>query len=227
MIATDAIDCVLFDLDGTLVDTAPDMVASLNMLRAEECLSPLEYAPLRRFVSHGAMGLLKAGMPPGDATRLADLSARFLEIYAGRVCRESRLFAGLDSLLDQIELEGWRWGVVTNKPTYLSEPLLAGLELSARLSALVCGDTLDKRKPDPDPVLHACELAGVRPTAAVYIGDDKRDMIAGRAAGCATVAAAYGYVVPGDEPASWGADAIVESAAAIASTLGLNCAVLP
>ncbi len=222
MVNPERIGCVLFDLDGTLVDTAPDMVGALDELRAEEGLAPEDYQSMSRHVSRGALGLLSAGLPPRDEAAMAAAVARFLELYAARVSRSSRLFPGLDLILERIERRGWAWGVVTNKPGWLSEPLLADLGLSRRIAALVCGDTLDKKKPDPAPLLHACELAGVKPAAAVYIGDDERDIVAGRAAGLATVAAGYGYVFPGENPRSWRADAIVDSVAGIGAVLGLD-----
>lgn len=222
MLDADAIGCVLFDLDGTLVDTAPDMVGSLNELRAEEGLAPEDYHSMSRHVSRGAIGLLKAGLPRRDETAMAAAVARFLEIYATRVSRASRLFQGLEEILTAIERRGWRWGVVTNKPKWLSEPLLEDLGLTARLAALVCGDTLARKKPDPAPLLYACELAGIAPAASVYIGDDERDIVAGRAAGLATVAAGYGYVFPGEDPESWNADATVDSVAGIGAVLALD-----
>ncbi len=222
MLNREAIGCVLFDLDGTLVDTAPDMVGALNELRAEERLPPADYGRLSRFVSRGAAGLLNAGMPAAGETALASWTARFLELYRARVSRDSRLFGGLAPILERIERIGWSWGVVTNKPTYLSEALLADLGLRGRLATLVCGDTLDRKKPDPAPLLHACAEAGVSPISAVYIGDDRRDIVAGKAAGCATVAAAYGYLVPGEDPASWEADATVDLPVGIAAVLGLD-----
>jgi phosphoglycolate phosphatase len=212
---------VLFDLDGTLLDTAPDMVDALQQLRADAALEPVDFAAARAHVSNGAAGLLRVGFPHlSDAGREA-LRDRYLEIYADRLARATRLFPGMAAVLDMIEAAGVPWGVVTNKPAYLTEPLLEQMELLARCACVVSGDTLPRRKPDPAPLLHAAGQVGVSAASAVYVGDAPRDIQAGRAAGMFTVAATYGYVLPDDDPQSWQADHAIASPAELGPVLAV------
>ncbi len=202
-------DAVLFDLDGTLVDTAPDMVGALQATQAAHDVEPLPFEVGRQHVSNGAIGLLRAGFP-GVEIRIGDsYHAEFLERYAAALCEGSRVFAGLDDLLDRLDEAACPWGVVTNKPAHLTNPLLESLGLASRSACTVSGDTLPVRKPDPAPLLLACNLAGVASQRALYVGDASRDIAAGAAAGMTTVAATYGYVTADDDPLSWGADLIV------------------
>jgi len=202
---------LLFDLDGTLLDTAPDMVATLTRVRCEEGLAPLGYGMARAHVSNGVNGLLRLGF--GDLTqdRHARLHTRFLLIYAARLAEETRLFAGMPDVLQATEAAGVPWGIVTNKPAALTEPLLALLDLRQRCACVVSGDTVANRKPHPEPLLHAAGLLGVAATGAVYVGDAERDIAAGSAAGMRTVAALYGYIPPGEDPRGWGASARIDS----------------
>lgn len=205
------IRCVLFDLDGTLIDTAPDMADALNRLRRERGLAALPFTDLRPFVSMGTRGLLRSGfgLNPEDAD-YTPLRDRFLEIYNQGLCRESRLFGGMDSVLAGIETRGMRWGVVTNKPGWLSEPLLAALGLERRACCIISGDSAARAKPHPDPLFLACRLSGLEPADCIYVGDSGRDIEAGQQAGMRTVAAAYGYIPTGDAATAWGADFIIE-----------------
>jgi 2-phosphoglycolate phosphatase len=201
-------NAVFFDLDGTLVDTAPDMVALLQRLQQEHGIEPVSYDLGRSFVSNGAVGLLSLGFPqleiqPGD-----ELHQQYLELYAETICVESRVFDGLDPLIDQLDGMGCPWGVVTNKPGELTAPLLAALGLADRSACIVSGDTLSVRKPDPAPMLLACDIAGVDAATSIYIGDAERDIEAGQRAGMATIAAAYGYITADDDPREWDADVI-------------------
>ncbi len=201
----------LFDLDGTLVDTAPDMAGALNRLRAEHDLPALPYADIRPWVSHGAGALVRLGFGQDlHAERLAELKQRYLAIYAEHLCVESRLFPGMAAVLEALARKGWAWGVVTNKPAFLTEPLMRGLALHT--PCIVSGDTLSVNKPDPAPVLHACALLDYQPADCVMIGDHARDIQAARAAGCIAVAAAFGYLTEGDDPHTWDADAVIHSA---------------
>ncbi|HEX9852901.1 MAG TPA: HAD-IA family hydrolase [Woeseiaceae bacterium] len=200
---------VLFDLDGTLVDTAPDMVTVLTDLQEAHGLARLVYETGRAHVSNGAVGLLRLGFPELPDEALRALHTEYLDRYAEAVCVRSALFPGLGRLLDDLDRMHCPWGVVTNKPHRLTVPLMDALRLSDRASCIVSGDTLPQRKPHPAPLILAARTLGVAPAASVYIGDAARDIEAGRAAGMATIAAAYGYIVPGDEPASWGADSVV------------------
>lgn len=204
---------VLFDLDGTLIDTAPDMIHALNTICREEGLGEVPYDRARAYVSNGAVGLLRLALPHFDATRDAGLHRRYLERYAARLAVDTRLFDPLEALLQQLESAGIPWGVVTNKPGHLTRPLLRTLGLDDRSACTVSGDTLPERKPHPRPIRFALEQLGLSAAAArvVYVGDARRDIESGRAAGTRTVAVRYGYVEPGQDPASWGADHLVET----------------
>ena len=201
-------NAVLFDLDGTLVDTAPDMVAVLQYLQREHGLDPVPYELARSNVSNGAVGLLTLGFPEIDIEIGDELHQQYLERYAEVICEESRIFAGLSELLDQLDDMGCPWGVVTNKPHQLTAPLLAALELADRSACMISGDTLSVRKPDPAPLLLACDVVGVDPEESIYIGDAERDIEAGQRAGMATIAAGYGYITTEDDPREWDADVI-------------------
>lgn len=217
-------EAILFDLDGTLIDTAPDMVAVLQELQRRHGRSEVEYRHGRANVSNGAAGLIRVGFPDADAAFRERLHREYLERYTLRICVESVLFPGIDPLLGQLDRHGLPWGVVTNKPSRMTVPLLEQLALAERSAATVSGDTLSVRKPDPEPLLHACRLAGVRPARVIYVGDASRDIEAGRRAGMATVAAAYGYITEDDDPAAWGADRIAGDTGDLAQILlkGVN-----
>ncbi|MEO8444120.1 MAG: phosphoglycolate phosphatase [Gammaproteobacteria bacterium] len=202
---------VLFDLDGTLLDTAPDMIDALHVICAEEGLAPVPYARARGFVSNGAVGLLRLAFPAFDPQRDTALHQRFLERYAARLAVGTRLFPHLDTLLDDLDRAAVPWGIVTNKPQHLTEPLLAALGLNLRAACTVSGDTLTERKPHPRPILFALEQLAIDPAKSVYVGDARRDIESGRAAGTITVAVRYGYVEPGQDPWSWGADHVVDT----------------
>jgi phosphoglycolate phosphatase len=203
------LEAVFFDLDGTLVDTAPDMVGALQDLQRDKGYPPVAYHIGRSNVSNGALGLLQIGFPDTDQAYRDRLMCEYIDRYKESLCARSRVFDGIDSLLDNLDLAKLAWGVVTNKPAHLTEPLMEHLRLADRCACIVSGDTLKARKPDPAPMLYACELAGVRPESTIYVGDASRDIEAGRAAGMATIAAAYGYILDDDDPARWDADAVV------------------
>ncbi len=204
---------VLFDLDGTLVDTAPDMVAVLQAMQRDHGVDPVDYDLGRNNVSNGAMGLLRVGFPDLDEAARREHIPEYIARYSASLCIETTLFPALDALLDRLDAAPRPWGVVTNKPEHLTHPLLQALELFERSAATVGGDTLTRRKPDPAPLLHACELAGVDARQCIYVGDASRDIEAGKAAGMATIAAAYGYVTEDDDPVRWQADAIAANTA--------------
>jgi phosphoglycolate phosphatase len=202
---------LLFDLDGTLADTAPDLAFALNEVLVEQGREPLPFEHVRPVVSHGALALVRLGFGIGpDDARFAPLRQRLLEIYRANLTRGTRLFPGMDELLETIEVRGMRWGVVTNKPAFLTEPLLAQLGLLARAAAVVSGDTLPVRKPDPAPMLLACKQAQSQPSRCVYVGDAERDVVAGRNAGMTTLVAAFGYLGEKDRPGDWGADGMID-----------------
>lgn len=204
---------LLLDLDGTLLDTAPDMGGALNRLRVEHGLEPLPSTVIRPVVSHGAVRLVALGFPGAEGDALEQLRLRFLEIYARNLAEHTCLFPGIDAVLTELEDRGLPWGVVTNKPAWLTDPLLEALALGHRAACVVSGDTLPERKPHPLPLLHAAALAGVPPEHCVYVGDAERDIQAGRAAGMATVVAAYGYLSADDDPRSWQPTGIVSEPA--------------
>lgn len=201
-------DAVLFDLDGTLVDTAPDMVAVLQAMQRSYGFEPVHYELGRAQVSNGAIGLLSLGFPEIGVEYGDDIHLEYLERYAELICEDSRVFAGMDRLLDQLDDADCPWGVVTNKPESLTHPLLEALGLAARCACIVSGDSLPVRKPDPGPLLLACDIAGVDAYRSIYIGDAARDIEAGLSAGMATIAAGYGYITEDDDPREWGADII-------------------
>lgn len=187
------IRAVLFDLDGTLLDTAPDLVGSLNHLRHCEGLPAVAVDEFRRYASQGALGLIGAGMPAGDARLTEERKDRFLAHYARNSCVATQPFAGVDELLERLEAAAVPWVIVTNKPEYLTLPLLEHLGWSRRPAGVVCGDTLRQRKPDPEPLLLACTLSGVEPRHALMVGDDLRDLQAATAARMRAALALYGY----------------------------------
>jgi len=205
VVTAGSIDAVLFDLDGTLVDTAPDMVAALHAVLASEGQQPLDYELARSYVSHGAAGLIGLAFPDVDDDNRERLRLQFLERYARDVCVNSIVFPGLGDLVDRLDALRLPWGVVTNKPARLTQPLLAALGIGRRASCVVSGDTIPQRKPDPAPLLLACEQTGIAPERSVYVGDAARDIEAGRAAGMLTIAASYGYITADDDPDSWNA----------------------
>lgn len=211
-------DAVLFDLDGTLVDTAPDMVAVLDELQKTEGQVPVPYAIARAQVSNGAAGLIKLAFPDVDAANHERLRLQYLERYQVAVCVHSTLFPGLAELLDLLDANHCPWGVVTNKPARMTEPLLVGLGISQRAACAISGDTIEQRKPHPAPLLLACEQTGIAPERTVYVGDAARDIEAGRAAGMATIAVEYGYSNDND-PQSWNADQIAADTAALTKML--------
>lgn len=197
---------VLFDLDGTVLDTAPDMVNALNRLREQEQLAPLPYEQVRSGVSHGAARVVGIGFPGVDAERHADLQRRFLELYRGALAVDTRLFPGMAQVLDGLDAAGLKSGIVTNKAAWLTEPLLEQLNLRARFTCVVSGDTLAVRKPHPQPLLHAAKLAGVRAAECIYVGDAERDIQAAHAAGMPGLVANYGYLHADEDSRTWRGD---------------------
>jgi len=213
-------EAVLFDLDGTLADTAPDLGAATNFLLLEEGRPQQALADLRPYTSQGVRGLLQAAFAIDSAhPDYSRLSVRFLELYAERLCVDSRLFDGVPELLDHLEALRLGWGIVTNKRMRFTDPLVKLLQLTPRTNCVVSGDTTAEAKPSPTPILHACHLLGCAPTRTLYVGDDRRDIVAGRAAGCTTVAVSYGYLGDGGPLVDWGADLIIDHPAELADFL--------
>ena len=202
----------LFDLDGTLLDSAPDFVATLSILRARHGLPPLAPERIRPHVSRGARAMILAAFPDHDAAAREALVQPFLDIYRGELSKHGAPFEGVEAMLMAIEDAGCRWGIVTNKPEALARALMPLLGWESRCAVLVGGDTLPTRKPDPAPLLHAARLAGVDPADCAYVGDDARDIVAAQAAGMPSVVALWGYRLDDDDPVAWQGDVMVDAA---------------
>ncbi|MGQ0428691.1 MAG: phosphoglycolate phosphatase [Gammaproteobacteria bacterium] len=213
---------VLLDLDGTLLDTAPDMADALNRLRADEGLASLPFERIRPHVSHGARRLIRVGFGEPDPSRCESLRARYLDIYRQGLVIRTCLFDGFDEVLAALERAGVRWGVVTNKPGWLTVPLLEQLGLAARSACIVAGDTLPERKPHPLPLLHAAGLLGLEPRECLYLGDAERDVQAARNAGMIPLVAGFGYLDEGEDPAAWKPDGILGRPSELLEWLGLR-----
>jgi len=203
---------VLFDLDGTLADTAPDLAFALNETLEHFGREPLAYEEIRPVVSHGGIALIKLGfgLSP-DAAEFETLRQHLLDVYRDNLCRETRLFPGMPEVLDALESEDVAWGVVTNKPAWLTDPLVEALGIDSRTPAIVSGDTCERRKPYPDPIHHACTLLERPAEDCWYVGDAGRDMQAGRAAGCLNIGATFGYIHPDDPVEDWDSDVDITS----------------
>jgi phosphoglycolate phosphatase len=212
-------DAVLFDLDGTLADTAPDLVAALNRLRAELGFPAAFEAPLRPLAGRGALAILEAGLPELDEHQRLAFRDRYLDEYRSACWDSSRPYEGITECLQRIEAAGRVWGVVTNKPGWLAEPLLQQSGWMDRCACLVAGDTVARAKPFPDPVIEACRRLGVEPSRTLLVGDDLRDVQAGREAGVRTIAAAWGYVPSDQRVADWGADLVLDTPRQLADWL--------
>ncbi len=198
---------VLFDLDGTLADTAPDLAHALNQTLLAHGKPALPFEKIRPVVSHGGIAMIRLGfrIGPEDADYAA-IREQFLSTYLQHIATHTRLFPGMETLLHELEVRHIAWGVVTNKPGWLTEPLMRALSLTERAATIVSGDTVAKAKPHPDPLLHACEQANLAPQQCIYVGDAERDIQAGKAAGMKTAAALFGYLLENDKPEAWQAD---------------------
>jgi len=211
---------VLFDLDGTLIDSAPDLAGAANALRAERGLPPLPLSHLRPWVGAGARGMLGAGLDIHPThTEFEALKERFLALYAGRLLQETQAFDGVSRLLEQLQARGLAWGIVTNKAERFTLPIHAGMPLLQGAGAVIGGDTTPQAKPHPAPLLEAARRMGLEPQECAYVGDDLRDIQAARAAGMPAIAARWGYL--GASPVSeWGADAVIDHPEELISLLG-------
>ncbi|MCQ4240416.1 N-acetylmuramic acid 6-phosphate phosphatase MupP [Stutzerimonas stutzeri] len=202
---------VLFDMDGTLLDTAPDFIAVAQAMRQARGLSRIPDQQVRDVVSGGARAMVLSAF---DVDPLSEefetLRLEFLDRYQDHCAVESQLYDGMAQLLSEIEAADLLWGVVTNKPLRFAEPIMQQLGLSARSAVLVCPDHVSKSKPDPEPMLLACSQLGLEPSTTLFVGDDLRDIESGRAAGSRTAAVRYGYIHPHDNPDEWGADIVID-----------------
>lgn len=216
------VQAVLFDLDGTLVDSAPDLAGAANELRQAHGLPALAFEALRPMVGTGARGMLDAafGIGPGDL-RFDALRADFLSRYEARILRDTRVFARMEPVLLALEQRGLRWGIVTNKIARFSVPLVEGLSLMPRCAVLISGDSTPHAKPHPAPLLEAARRLALEPRHCIYIGDDRRDVEAGRGAGMPTLAAAWGYLGRGESVHDWNADAVLQQPEELLNWLGM------
>ncbi len=205
--------CVLFDLDGTLVDTAPDLVACLNRAIAKHGFPAVDIGAIRPFISHGAAAMIRQAAQSADEAVQRSMLNDMLSDYQNNIAAHSRFFAGIDDALAFIENSGLKWGVVTNKLERFTLPLMAALHLQGRAACIVSGDTTANSKPHPEPMLAACRQARVQPEHCVYIGDASHDVMAGKNANMKTLAALYGYLKNDDRPDTWGADGLISSPA--------------
>jgi N-acetyl-D-muramate 6-phosphate phosphatase len=203
---TDSVRAVLFDLDGTLVDTAADMCAAANLMCAERGHPPVALEQFRPMVSKGGRAMLQLAFADADEAEIERLLPLFLERYGEAIAVHSRLFDGMPEVLAAIEAGGQRWGVVTNKPEHLAHGVMRGLGLAERCAVLIGGDTLSARKPDPLPLREACRRLGIGVGEAIYVGDDARDIAAARAAPMPSIIAGWGYIEAGTELVAWGSD---------------------
>ena len=213
---------VLFDLDGTLADTAADLCAAANGMREDAGLAPLPLALFRPWVSRGGRAMIEVAFADRDEAQRAAMLDEFLRRYAADCSRHTRLFPGMPELLDALERAGIPWGIVTNKPFHLAEPVVAGLGLAGRCAVLLGGDSLPRKKPDPLQLVTACLQLGVEPSTALYVGDDLRDVQAAQACGMPCIAAGWGYIPPDQDPVDWGADLLLARPAELPAALGLT-----
>ncbi|MEO8161113.1 MAG: phosphoglycolate phosphatase [Arenimonas sp.] len=202
---------VLFDLDGTLVDSAVDLLNALNQLAARESHAPATLEAVRPVVSKGARAMLAVAFPERDEDAREALRQPFLDTYAAAISAHSTPFEGVQSVLAAIEAAGARWGIVSNKPYYLAVDVVLAMGWNGRCAVLLGGDSLPRRKPDPDQLLEACARLGVAAADCVYVGDDERDIVAAQRAGMKSVAALWGYRLEHEDPRSWAADLMVEA----------------
>ncbi|GAB6389898.1 N-acetylmuramic acid 6-phosphate phosphatase MupP [Stutzerimonas marianensis] len=201
---------VLFDMDGTLLDTAPDFIAVTQAMRVSRGLSRIADQSIRDVVSGGAQAMVLAAFDVDPlSAEFEALRQEFLDRYQDHCALESRLYDGMEQLLADIEQAKIAWGVVTNKPVRFAEPIMQRLGLASRCAVLICPDHVSRSKPDPEPMLLACSRLALDPSTVLFVGDDLRDIESGRAAGSKTAAVRYGYIHPDDNPDHWGADVVV------------------
>lgn len=205
------IEAVLFDLDGTLVDTAPDLINALNLLLTENHYPEAPVASVVNHISGGSQAIIQAGLgKASNDTLIKQLQPRYLELYQSNLSRHSQLFEGMEDVLKALENRGLPWGVVTNKPQYLTQALMRTMELDKRCCAVISGDTTEYAKPHPEPLFEACRRCDVLAEKCLYIGDDLRDIQAGNSAGMITLSAAWGYYLPEDKIEQWPAQALLQ-----------------
>jgi len=217
------INNVLFDLDGTLVDTAPDLANALNRLRQIHNMPKLSFSRIRSVVSLGGEAMIKLAFDLSkNDPEYPIVRKSFLELYANKIYCDTKLFNGMDCVLSTLDKNNIQWGIVTNKPEYLTKLLLEAMSLDMRPTCIVSGDTLPFAKPRPEPLLHACKLMNCTPLETVFIGDAERDIEAGKSAGMSTITARYGYIEENAIPENWGATTTIDAPIELLSLLNIN-----
>jgi 2-phosphoglycolate phosphatase len=204
------LSAVLFDLDGTLLDTAPDLVNAVNIVCTEQSVAPPDFDTAARQVSNGAIGLTRLAFPHADTATQTQLCARLVEVYADNICIHTKPYPGMLEVLEHLNAESIPWGIVTNKMRRLAVPILETLGLLGSCKTVVGGDTAARNKPHPDPIHHALQELGYAAETVVYVGDHQKDVQAGQAAGTRTVAVSWGYIIAGEDPSAWGADYTID-----------------
>jgi len=206
------LSCVLFDLDGTLLDTARDSILCLNKALSSHGFATVSAETIKPFISFGAVAMINESLNQSVSESVrADILETMLDLYENNIAEHTVFFKGMSDTLDAIEAQGLKWGVVTNKPERFTNPLMAALKLADRAACIISGDTTASAKPHAEPMLAACKKAAVKPQECVYIGDAIQDITAGKNAQMKTLVALYGYLKPTDTPETWGADALIES----------------
>ncbi len=211
MKAPDDLECILFDLDGTLVDSAPDLIHCLNQATRKYGFPEVNIEQTRPYISYGAAAMIEKSTHNATAAQKADMLENMLDHYQQNVASFSQLFDGMDELLQSIERIGLKWGIVTNKRERFTLPLMKALDLEQRAACIISGDTTAYSKPHPLPMLAACEQSDVNPEHCIYLGDAKHDIEAGNTANMTTWVALYGYLKPDDQPGDWGADGMIDA----------------
>ncbi len=217
------LSCVLFDLDGTLVDTAPDLIDCLNKALEIHGFNTVSSEMIKPFISYGAAVMIKKSNTESDDATQQQILDTMLNLYQDNIAKHSQFFSGMTETLHTIESLGLKWGIVTNKRERFTNPLVEAFQLSERVACVISGDTTANSKPHPEPMLTACALAKVKPEECVYIGDAVHDIAAGKNANMKTLAAVYGYLKPDDTPSNWGADALIESPEQLTSWITATC----
>lgn len=216
------LSCVLFDLDGTLVDTAPDLIACLNMALKIHGFDEVLSCKIKPFISFGAAAMINKCITVDKETHVRVLES-MLMLYQNNISEHSRFFSGMEQTLNTIESLGLKWGIVTNKRERFTNPLVEAFKLTDRAACIISGDTTNNSKPHPEPMLTACAQANVKPEECVYIGDALHDINAGKNTNMKTLAAVYGYIRADDNPADWGADALIESPEQLTQWINATC----